>query len=97
MGRKKCKGVANNAINCQSFFSENAVIFLGALHENNENGSLSIFGITETISPEQLVTEQTSRPDKQTTPTKKQSGTRLTVPDCFQAHPCIKTYGARPY
>ena len=26
--------------------------------EENENGSLSIFGITETISPEQLVTEQ---------------------------------------
>ncbi|HHK5577166.1 TPA: hypothetical protein ACQUH6_001992 [Neisseria polysaccharea] len=34
---------------------------------------------------------------KQIPPTKKQSGTRLTVPDCFQAHPRIKTYCARPY
>ncbi|VTX94424.1 Uncharacterised protein [Neisseria subflava] len=30
-------------------------------------------------------------------PTKKQSGTRLTVPDCFQAHPRIRTYCVRPY
>ncbi len=35
--------------------------------------------------------QQTNRPDK------KQSGTRLTVPDCFQAHPRIRTYCARPY
>ncbi|HEZ4127765.1 TPA: Trk system potassium transporter TrkA, partial [Neisseria meningitidis] len=32
--------------------------YLSPKLENNENGSLSIFGITETISPEQLVTEQ---------------------------------------
>ena len=36
-------------------------------------------------------------PQQKNHPDKKQSGTRLTVPDCFQAHPRIKTYCARPY
>ena len=31
--------------------------------------------------------QQKNRPNQQIPPTKKQSGTRLTVPDCFQAHP----------